>query len=254
MGFASSCAAVLFITTAGFKIHSYPPRQPCCALLSKASFWTGPGGYSSISCSQSVVSQSMLLFGLLSSCSPSPLVVCWLCVNAAPAPCFHLHGQIDTYRGVCDENRALLSHLLDDNKSVSPGDATTYPTLEAHLDQCGGVLLLLLLDQAPARPQPTRAKRRRPQLLAYLRPWSQTRPRPRTVTMDPRAGFDRLVASVTFSGSLISFVATTAVLCAYVYYRDEQRSFRHALVFNLALAGRALYLSLSLCAHTNRLR
>lgn len=55
--------------------------------------------------------------------------------------------------------------------------------------------------------------------------------------MDPRAGFDGLVASVTFSGSLISFLATTAVLCCYVYYRNEQRSFRHALVFNLALAG-----------------
>lgn len=55
--------------------------------------------------------------------------------------------------------------------------------------------------------------------------------------MDPRAGFDGLVASITFAGSLISFLATTVVLCCYVYYRNEQRSFRHALVFNLALAG-----------------
>lgn len=57
------------------------------------------------------------------------------------------------------------------------------------------------------------------------------------VTMDPRQGFDGLVASVTFSGSLISFIATSCVLASYAYYRHEQRSFRHALVFNLALAG-----------------
>ncbi|KAI3395069.1 hypothetical protein diail_1826 [Diaporthe ilicicola] len=54
--------------------------------------------------------------------------------------------------------------------------------------------------------------------------------------MDPRAGFDRLVSAVTFSGSLISFIATSCVLVSYAYYRHEQRSFRHVLVFNLALA------------------
>ncbi|KAG8162125.1 hypothetical protein KVR01_007890 [Diaporthe batatas] len=54
--------------------------------------------------------------------------------------------------------------------------------------------------------------------------------------MDPRQDFDRLVSSITFSGSLISFIATTCVLISYAYYRREQRSFRHALVFNLALA------------------
>lgn len=57
-------------------------------------------------------------------------------------------------------------------------------------------------------------------------------------TMDPTAGFDALVAGITFSGSLLSFLATTAVLICFVYYRHEQQSFRHALVFNLALAGR----------------
>lgn len=56
--------------------------------------------------------------------------------------------------------------------------------------------------------------------------------------MDPTAGFDPLLAGITFSGSLISFIATTAVLVCFVYYRHEQQSFRHALVFNLALAGR----------------
>lgn len=55
--------------------------------------------------------------------------------------------------------------------------------------------------------------------------------------MDPRSNFDGLVASVTFTGSLLSLLATTAVLISYIYYRHEQRSFRHALVFNLALAG-----------------
>ncbi|POS70285.1 hypothetical protein DHEL01_v211322 [Diaporthe helianthi] len=54
--------------------------------------------------------------------------------------------------------------------------------------------------------------------------------------MDPRQDFDQLVSSITFSGSLISLIATTCVLGSYAYYRHEQRSFRHALVFNLALA------------------
>lgn len=54
--------------------------------------------------------------------------------------------------------------------------------------------------------------------------------------MDPKAGFDPLLAGVTFTGSLLSFIATTAVLVCFVYYRQEQQSFRHALIFNLALA------------------
>lgn len=56
--------------------------------------------------------------------------------------------------------------------------------------------------------------------------------------MDPTAGFDPLLAGITFTGSLLSFTATTLVLICFVYYRHEQRSFRHALVFNLALAGK----------------
>ncbi|KAJ4402648.1 hypothetical protein N0V82_010753 [Gnomoniopsis sp. IMI 355080] len=54
--------------------------------------------------------------------------------------------------------------------------------------------------------------------------------------MDPKAGFDPLPAGVTFTGSLLSFIATTTVLICFVCYRHEQQSFRHALIFNLALA------------------
>ncbi|CAN8105594.1 unnamed protein product [Discula destructiva] len=54
--------------------------------------------------------------------------------------------------------------------------------------------------------------------------------------MDPTTAYDPLIAGITFSGSLLSFLATTVVLICFVYYREEQQSFRHALVFNLALA------------------
>ncbi|KAK8172748.1 G protein-coupled glucose receptor regulating Gpa2-domain-containing protein, partial [Phyllosticta citrichinensis] len=47
---------------------------------------------------------------------------------------------------------------------------------------------------------------------------------------DPRIALPALV------GSLLSCVATSAVLVCYALYRGQQRSFRHALVFNLALA------------------
>ncbi|OLN81013.1 hypothetical protein CCHL11_09988 [Colletotrichum chlorophyti] len=48
--------------------------------------------------------------------------------------------------------------------------------------------------------------------------------------------FDAAVASVTLTGSILSFLATTAVLISFVFYHDQQRSFRHALVLNLTLA------------------
>ncbi|KAF6817223.1 hypothetical protein CPLU01_13631 [Colletotrichum plurivorum] len=52
--------------------------------------------------------------------------------------------------------------------------------------------------------------------------------------------FDAAVASVTLTGSILSFLATTGVLISFVFYHDQQRSFRHALVLNLTLAGPAL--------------
>ncbi|OHE94061.1 hypothetical protein CORC01_10636 [Colletotrichum orchidophilum] len=49
--------------------------------------------------------------------------------------------------------------------------------------------------------------------------------------------FDVAVSSVTLTGSILSFIATTCVLISSVFYHDQQRSFRHALVLNLTLAG-----------------
>ncbi|KAL2273082.1 hypothetical protein FJTKL_05602 [Diaporthe vaccinii] len=48
--------------------------------------------------------------------------------------------------------------------------------------------------------------------------------------------YDDVVANFTLAGSLISCIATCCVLVSYMVYRDELRSFRQALVFNLALA------------------
>ncbi|KAK1851679.1 hypothetical protein CCHR01_05673 [Colletotrichum chrysophilum] len=48
--------------------------------------------------------------------------------------------------------------------------------------------------------------------------------------------FDAAVASVTLTGSILSFLATTGVLISFIFYHDQQRSFRHALVLNLTLA------------------
>ncbi|KAI4647831.1 hypothetical protein J4E93_004242 [Alternaria ventricosa] len=48
--------------------------------------------------------------------------------------------------------------------------------------------------------------------------------------------FNLTIAIPTLVGSLLSFVATACVLISYVVYADSQRSFRHALVLNLALA------------------
>ncbi|KAL1614806.1 hypothetical protein SLS54_009463 [Diplodia seriata] len=50
--------------------------------------------------------------------------------------------------------------------------------------------------------------------------------------------YDKLIVTVTLVGSLLSFVATTCVLISYIVYREQQRSFRHALVLNLAIAGK----------------
>ncbi|KKY31807.1 putative glucose receptor git3 [Diaporthe ampelina] len=48
--------------------------------------------------------------------------------------------------------------------------------------------------------------------------------------------YDDVVARFTLAGSLISCIATFCVLVSYMVFRDELRSFRQALVFNLALA------------------
>ncbi|KAH9884055.1 hypothetical protein F4778DRAFT_573550 [Xylariomycetidae sp. FL2044] len=51
-----------------------------------------------------------------------------------------------------------------------------------------------------------------------------------------KMAYDHLVASITLTGSLLSAIATGCVLITFVVYRHNQKSFRHALVFNLALA------------------
>lgn len=49
--------------------------------------------------------------------------------------------------------------------------------------------------------------------------------------------YDDVVAKFTLAGSMISCIATFCVLVSYTVYREELRSFRQALIFNLALAG-----------------
>ena len=51
--------------------------------------------------------------------------------------------------------------------------------------------------------------------------------------------FTLTVAVPTLVGSLCSAAATSCVLVCYVIYANQQRSFRHALVLNLAIAGMA---------------
>ncbi|ORY59210.1 G protein-coupled glucose receptor regulating Gpa2-domain-containing protein, partial [Pseudomassariella vexata] len=48
--------------------------------------------------------------------------------------------------------------------------------------------------------------------------------------------YDGLIASITLAGSIVSSVSTACVLTCFVIYRRDQRSFRHALVLNLALS------------------
>lgn len=49
--------------------------------------------------------------------------------------------------------------------------------------------------------------------------------------------YDDLVARFTLAGSMTSCIATSFVLLSYLIFRDQQHSFRHALILNLALAG-----------------
>ncbi|KAG6355739.1 hypothetical protein INS49_003704 [Diaporthe citri] len=48
--------------------------------------------------------------------------------------------------------------------------------------------------------------------------------------------YDDLVARFTLAGSMTSCIATSFVLLSYLVFRDQQHSFRHALILNLALA------------------
>ncbi|GME48478.1 hypothetical protein GTA08_BOTSDO08764 [Neofusicoccum parvum] len=48
--------------------------------------------------------------------------------------------------------------------------------------------------------------------------------------------YDPRVAIPTLTGSVLSCATTSCVLISYIVYADQQRSFRHALVLNLALA------------------
>lgn len=61
--------------------------------------------------------------------------------------------------------------------------------------------------------------------------------------------YDDVVARFTLAGSLISCIATCCVLVSYMVYRDELRSFRQALVLNLALAGTYFRNSITPPAH-----
>ena len=50
--------------------------------------------------------------------------------------------------------------------------------------------------------------------------------------------FDRQVSAITLTGSILSSLATLGVLCCFVVFRKNQRTFRHALVLNLTIAGK----------------
>jgi hypothetical protein len=53
--------------------------------------------------------------------------------------------------------------------------------------------------------------------------------------------YDAQVLLPTLIGSILSCIACIFVLISYIIYADQQRSFRHALVLNLALAGKTLF-------------
>ncbi|KAI1325538.1 G protein-coupled glucose receptor regulating Gpa2-domain-containing protein [Xylariaceae sp. FL0255] len=48
--------------------------------------------------------------------------------------------------------------------------------------------------------------------------------------------YDKVIAVVTLSGSIVSVIATTFILGCFIVFNKSQRSFRHALIFNLALS------------------
>ncbi|KAI1129076.1 G protein-coupled glucose receptor regulating Gpa2-domain-containing protein [Nemania abortiva] len=50
--------------------------------------------------------------------------------------------------------------------------------------------------------------------------------------------YDEAIAVVTLVGSILSFIATACVLSCFVVFHKNQRSFRHGLIFNLALSGK----------------
>ncbi|KAI1112466.1 G protein-coupled glucose receptor regulating Gpa2-domain-containing protein [Nemania sp. NC0429] len=48
--------------------------------------------------------------------------------------------------------------------------------------------------------------------------------------------YDEAIAAATLAGSVLSFMATACVLGCFVVFNKNQRSFRHGLIFNLALS------------------
>jgi hypothetical protein len=60
-----------------------------------------------------------------------------------------------------------------------------------------------------------------------------------------KEAFGMVVAAVTLGGSALSFLATACVLACFLLYNKSQRSLRHALVFNLTLAGKCIYPSMA---------
>lgn len=48
--------------------------------------------------------------------------------------------------------------------------------------------------------------------------------------------YDPIIDPLVLTGSSLSLLMTSLVLLTFVFYHQEQRTFRHALVLNLALA------------------
>lgn len=59
--------------------------------------------------------------------------------------------------------------------------------------------------------------------------------------MEMSYGYDSAISVPTLIGSLLSCLATSCVLLSYLFLAPQQPSFRHALVFALALTGKFLF-------------
>lgn len=53
-----------------------------------------------------------------------------------------------------------------------------------------------------------------------------------------KPNFDTVIVAITLAGSLLSSVANGFVLVSFFIYRHQVRTFRHALILNLTIAGK----------------
>lgn len=53
-----------------------------------------------------------------------------------------------------------------------------------------------------------------------------------------KLNLDTVIVAITLAGSLLSSVANCFVLISFFIYRHQVRTFRHALILNLTIAGK----------------